>query len=114
MKTKVPSLEQLEKYRRELRLQIENVIAGKAITKNLSNAAKSAFTDINNIPTEVKDAVTDALTAKNISDGEVSSVIHDCERALKLRQAVKICSNDGVIHWMWRLQPGEKVIDLYE
>jgi hypothetical protein len=111
MKYEVASLKTMEKYRKELRTQIENLIVGKPITKSLSDMAPQSLSSLNNIAKEIKLTVTAALSAKEISDGEVSSVIHDCERALKLNQAIKMCNGDGVSYWMWRLQPGEKAAD---
>lgn len=115
MKTKVPSLASIENYRKELKLQVENIIVGKSVTKSLAESARQAFKDIDKVPEEIKKALTSTLTTnQGISDSEVSTVIHGCERALKLRQAIKICSDDGRVYWMWKLQPGEKIPDNYE
>ena len=111
MKTKNKQSESLEAYREEVQLQIENILVGKPVTDKLSAVAERCKKDLDAVPKNVKDTIKSTLTIKGLTQTEVDDTIADCERALKLRQAIKICTENGLVYWMWKLQPGEEIPD---
>ena len=115
--TELKSLTDMESFRKELRVQIENILVGKPVDKSLEsewakcgNAMDETVKEVNSKLKEVLAPMADS----EITNSDAEKALVNCERAHKIRQAIKICTTSGEVYWMWKLQPGEKVPDRHE
>ena len=105
----------MEDYREELKLQIDRISVGKAVEAKLQERWTACNTALANVVGDVEVLQTETLAGKAVEEeGDFLKNATKCERAHKIRQAIKICSTTGEVYWMWRLQPGEKVPDRHE
>ena len=110
--TEMSSLKAMREYQAEMQLQIDMAITGEPITAKLEDRWKACKEALAGAAEEINKKLEETLSPDN-KQGLVESErrLVDCERALKLRQAIKICSPDGAVYWMWKLQPGEEIRD---
>lgn len=109
---KIASLADMKSYQTELKIQIDRILVGTAITESLKTAADKAIEAVKNTTEEIKKQLPNLL-APTQSDTDMTAAeneagIVECETALKIRQAIKICTSHDQVYWLWRLQPGEK------
>lgn len=116
-RTELKSLTDMESFRKELRVQIENILVGKSVDKSLESAWSKCRNAMDETVKEVNSKLKEVLAPtedSNITNSDAEKALASCERAHKLRQAIKICATSGEVYWMWKLQPGEELPDRYE
>ena len=101
------ALEAMVDYRNELKLEIDNLLVGNPTSKALFDKWSKCKSAMNQVQTEVATKLKDSLDNEP-DDLNAEREVVSCERSLKLRQAIKICSESGLVYWLWKLQPGEE------
>ena len=113
-KSKIPALDAMENYRDELQLQIDSILVGKPVDKAIADSLGICLSSLDNVTTEVNNELQRVANDKKLSDLDTHEVFANCDRAHKLRQAIKICTKEGDTYWLWKLQPGEKIPQGYQ